>query len=255
MAAYDIKKIYSTKNYDKFKIKPTNRKIKRSHVEVLKSSLSQHNMLTIDPIIIDSEDYVIDGQHRLEAAKELNLTVYYRVSDELTDADLHLLNSARLNWNWLDYLNHYCERGYENYLLFRQICKDSGIPERVLYHFISDKGPMHRRWVDGKIDIMHELGGGIETLHQALSVVQFLKTKIVGEKNFLDSGGFLRALRIFLNLEGVTQEQFIHKLERRLNIFRRCSGIQQYVDLFIDIYNWRTHNKIEKVSYQTSTSS
>ena len=57
--------VYQTKDYDIFQCIRGNRNININNV--LKIAISIKKMSQIEPIVIDSNFFVIDGQHRLEA--------------------------------------------------------------------------------------------------------------------------------------------------------------------------------------------
>lgn len=65
-----------TKNYSLFKKYAKNRDIDGRHVEKLIASIKTANLLDCEPILVNEKMEVIDGQHRLEAAKSLNLDIY-----------------------------------------------------------------------------------------------------------------------------------------------------------------------------------
>ena len=74
-----VYQVYKTNNYDIFKLMPNNRNVNLTHVGRLKLSFKE--MYLISPIIVNSRMEIIDGQHRLHAAKELNLPIYYIIVD------------------------------------------------------------------------------------------------------------------------------------------------------------------------------
>src|SRR5690348_13876868 len=107
--------ILKTSNYAMFKLADTNRKVKKSHVELLKKAIRKKNLLHLNPIIVDQDSNVIDGQHRLTAARELKLPIFYMIDNEINDSDIASLNSNKSNWQPLDYINYYARKGNNNY--------------------------------------------------------------------------------------------------------------------------------------------
>ena len=61
--------VIETTDYDIFKGIVGNRKVEKKHVEMLTGAIDRNNLLNVRPIIVNEEMMVIDGQHRLEAAK------------------------------------------------------------------------------------------------------------------------------------------------------------------------------------------
>lgn len=70
-------KIESTTNYNMFKFSDRNRKPSQQHVEDLAVQIKKNNCLDVNPILIDENNYVISGQHRLLAAQKLRVPIYY----------------------------------------------------------------------------------------------------------------------------------------------------------------------------------
>lgn len=107
--------IEKTSDYDKFKTIIGNRVISKSHTSKLMSSIVTRNLLENNPIIVNDGMEVIDGQHRLMAAKNLGLPIYYTKSVGTTIPDVQLLNSTNKTWTMEDFCNSYIGQGNRNY--------------------------------------------------------------------------------------------------------------------------------------------
>jgi hypothetical protein len=73
--------LLKTSDHGIFKKCPTNRPIDPTNLRHIKASLMINNMLEFRPIMVNKNMEVIDGQHRLEAAKELGLEVFYQINE------------------------------------------------------------------------------------------------------------------------------------------------------------------------------
>ena len=109
--------VYNTYDHDKFKILKGNRSVKKSHVQNLKKSLSEDYLFTL--ILVNEKLEVIDGQHRLQALKELNLPVNYIIIKGYGVEEVKRLNINNIDWTKDNYLHHYCDLGFKNYILYR----------------------------------------------------------------------------------------------------------------------------------------
>lgn len=89
----DIRK---TKEYEIFKTLEFNRKTNKKHVQRICNILKTNNLLHLHPIIVSPKMEVIDGQHRLLAAKELGLEIFYFIEDVSMD---HVLKSNLIHKN------------------------------------------------------------------------------------------------------------------------------------------------------------
>ena len=120
--------IQKTKDYSKFKRFSSNRRIIRSHLKNLIVSISQQNLLPENPIIVNEKMEIVDGQHRLEAAKMLKIDIYYIVKSGASTEDVRLLNQALKPWFMSDYVRLYEVSGNKNYTILREFCEKNSIP-------------------------------------------------------------------------------------------------------------------------------
>jgi len=109
-----IGNIYETKNYNKFILYNWNRNIYKSTLNKLHKSVVE-NGWRIEPIIVNEEYGIIDGQHRFTYAKENLLPLYYIVIKGLTKEDCQTMNAVRKNWVASDYIKFYAIQGNSNY--------------------------------------------------------------------------------------------------------------------------------------------
>src|SRR5215469_9874714 len=109
-----------TTDYEIFKKHPANRALNEKNLVEIMESLKKKNLLKFKPIIVDSNMYVLEGQHRLEAAKRLNLEVYYVQCNDTDPNDVVLFNCMK-KWETTDYLNYYASTGNENYIKLQDL--------------------------------------------------------------------------------------------------------------------------------------
>ncbi len=107
--------IKSTEDYSVFKKNSSNRDIDQVNLKKIVNSIKIKNLLELRPLVVNSNMEIIDGQHRLEAAKILSLAVYYTVRKEIENSDIILLNSAQKPWILSDYIQFYAKEGKKNY--------------------------------------------------------------------------------------------------------------------------------------------
>ena len=111
--------IKSTTNYSLFQPLKGNRNVNRGHVMRIKESMKKQMLPTF--IEVNERYEVIDGQHRLEALKELELPVYYIVNEGsgLREAQRH--NEIKKKWGYADILESHCAAENENYLFLQYL--------------------------------------------------------------------------------------------------------------------------------------
>lgn len=118
--------IQKTKNYEKFKNLIVNRNSK-SYQKLLASVL-ERNMLETKPIHVDKDFCIIDGQHRLQVAKELGCEIYYVIDQDASAHDIILLNANQKNWVISDYLNFFEKSGNGEYVAVKKFMDCYDIP-------------------------------------------------------------------------------------------------------------------------------
>ena len=119
--------ILSTKLYSKFKVIGGNRAIHEKHLQTLMASISDTNMLESNPIIVNKNMEVIDGQHRLEAAKRMHLEIHYVVAPDAKVKEVQRLNTAVKRWDLRDYAISYSLTGNKEYDKVLKFCDKYGI--------------------------------------------------------------------------------------------------------------------------------
>jgi len=81
---------------------------------------------------------VIDGQHRLMAAKSLGYEIYYITVPGAGLAEVHMLNTAAKRWTYDDFMNGYCDLGLGEYKKYRQYHEDWGLPHAIAIKVLCD---------------------------------------------------------------------------------------------------------------------
>ena len=120
--------IFSSKKYDSFNRLAGNRDIDPKNVKKLTNSIKANGYKKSQPIILDEDFNIIDGQHRFRACQDLGLPVYFTI--EKTDDSLKLtqdLNKDQKNWSIIDYVKSYSERKFEDYNRLLKLIQDENI--------------------------------------------------------------------------------------------------------------------------------
>lgn len=204
--------IVKTTDYSSFKLILSNREVDANHVRKLVKSITRKNLLFIRPLIVNDKMQLIDGQHRLAAAKEIKAEVYYLKVEGLTKADIAVLNTAQKNWTGSDFINFYAVEGNEHYknlaalidkyywikpsALVRIACGDSGRKVKDGGAKIADLKDTHRfclwlRSIEPRFPFVADGGCTIAlyTLCRAEDKAK-LFVKLATEKNFIKCGSY-----------------------------------------------------------------
>lgn len=130
--------IQKTEDYSLFKRIDGNRTINKAQVQKLYDSISADPELTkAAPIIVNDKMEVVDGQHRLEALKRLNLPVYYLQVNGLNLSEVQKLNSATKVWTPYDYAKSFAELKNKNYITYLEFRHKYHLSHEVLVKYMA----------------------------------------------------------------------------------------------------------------------
>lgn len=111
--------ILSTEDYSIFKTIKGNRVLSPAHVRNLKEAIDKNNeSRKLAPILVNEKYEIIDGQHRLEAIKQLGLSVYYIMHKGLTLKTVQQLHSTAKQWQPMDYAQAFAKLGNGYYQMY-----------------------------------------------------------------------------------------------------------------------------------------
>lgn len=136
----EVNQVLKTNDYSMFKHMNGNRNINKLHLKRLTESMSEKYIEV--PIIVNSNNQIIDGQHRFEAAKELKKDVYYIKVRNLNLDDVHRLNTNSKNWTAEEYMQGYCELGLEDYIRYRDFKRKYGFGHNETNAILTNRSRM-----------------------------------------------------------------------------------------------------------------
>ncbi len=243
-------KMPSTTNYAMFKHTTSNREdgIKEEWVQNLMRSISKRNLLHVKPIVVSKEFLIVDGQHRLEAAKRLKLPIYYLIDEDFEFQDIPILNARGTNNSWTnsDQLHFYVNEGYEEYEKFDEFIKQNKITINLAIYLLFGESRYHFKTFDEgdmKMPSICETYKRQIILNDIKNIKEELKTRYIGDKSFINSVVFFKALIGFL--KEVDREIFKNKIKLKMEWLRVASSINTYRSMFKEIYNYRNKNPIQ----------
>ena len=123
-----MSQVLFTKSYDKFQFFIGNRKIYRSHVDQIKSDHSFKEKFQYCPIRVNKDLYIVDGQHRFLAAKELDTGIHYFIDPKANLDDIKACNCNVLPWKTKEHIEYYAEKGDIVYKLLKELPEKYKVP-------------------------------------------------------------------------------------------------------------------------------
>jgi hypothetical protein len=228
--------VYQTSDYALFHLLPENRPVDVNHVRKLVAMITQSNLLHIKPLDVTADMGPARGQHRLAAARELGLPVYYKIGQQLSEADITTLNVAQKNWQGPDYLHFWTVKGRTDYVAltaFRQRHPTLSFSNAKM---MLGGSPNNRA---------EEFRNGQWKAGEAYKAEQVavLIERIAAETSFKQAAhtGFVAAVyHCVANVEGFDSKEFLHKILKQPRTLVPCASHKQYLEMFDQIYNYQT---------------
>lgn len=230
-----IMKVYTTKNYDQFRHLDDNRDINQLHLERLKESMQ--DVYLFNPIIVNENLEVIDGQHRLEDCRQLNLPVRYISVDGYGIREVQVMNANSKNWGPKDYLQSYVKNGYPEYITYKSFQEKYGFDHQVNLILLnnSDKRNGYDEFNSGKFKV--------HNLRKAERVANYLM-QIKPYYSGYRRRSFVYAILSIIDKPGFTLDELLAKIKLQPSALVDCTSTEKYRELLEDIYNYRRRDKI-----------
>lgn len=141
-------RVYVTTDYSIFSRIKGNRVINGNKVNKMVRDINHGiNFLADFPILtnpVNQKLDVVDGQHRLEAAKKTKKPVYYIIRKQIVELDkVARLNSIQEKWKPNDFIECYVEKGIKDYKTLSEFHEEYNLPLSVslnlLYYGVTGK--------------------------------------------------------------------------------------------------------------------
>lgn len=235
--------IQKTTNYDLFKFRDDNRvKIDQAHIRKLMDSITARNLLELRPIMVNEKLEIIDGQHRLHAAKNLSVEIYYQIQQNLEASDIILMNVTK-TWSMADYLNFHCHNQKDEYIKLKNFMDKHNIGVRVAYNMscgnskVSEESFKHG---DFKFS-MNEMEKVVEICWETIGYIK----KINGRSAYTQSVKFWGALLKVIKHPEFRHEKWKSNLEKLIYKCGPKNGERDYIIMLQGIYNWKNHTRLD----------
>lgn len=232
-------KIESTTNYNRFKFMDGNRPINTARVRKLMRSIKRKNMLQQFPIVCQKNGsglYIMDGQHRFSAAKELELPISFVEAKNVKIADVAATNSVQKAWKPSDFVSSYAALGYADYVTLRDFVAQHGLPITTSASILSG---ILGNDLNNKSNTLNTGGFKVADLAFANRVAAAINS-IAKLFPPAKERGFVIALARLLRLKQFSITRLMQKLEHQSSKLVKCATWIQYVELIEDIYNWKS---------------
>lgn len=229
--------VHTTKDYFLFKPIGGNRKKNPLHIKRLKKSMESNYLFTV--IIVNDKYEIIDGQHRFEVIKELELPLNYVICKGYGLNEVHVLNQNSKIWKSEDYLHGYCDLGMIDYMIYREFKNKYKFGHNesmaMLTNVTRGGGSAIQKFKDGEFKVSN------------LSLAEKYANNITKISSIYDGynrRSFVYAMLTLFKKENFVFSEFIKKLERQKTALTDCVSSDQYISLIEEIYNYHRREKV-----------
>jgi hypothetical protein len=241
-----IPQVLFTNNLEMFKFSDVNRRfdtpLSKNRIKRISQSMEKEG-LKIVPIIVTSKLFVVDGQHRVEAAKLAGCGVYYIIDYSIRNTPKDIFDAARQHnqygkdWGKNDYINGLSNQGNDNYTQLEQFRKDYpmfSLSECIMLLMNSGTRYINKMdFAEGKFQVMSykmakEWGDNI------------LSLKPYFEKGY-NRSVFVRTLMTIVEKKPQFDfSRFYHKMLLNPSKMKLCGDKTSYCQMIEDIYNFKS---------------
>lgn len=249
MSQQDLQ-IHSTHDLSIFKTLNGNRELNLSHVDRIAQSIVDNGFLKV-PIVVNENFEIIDGQHRVEAARKVKSMVYYVKVKNYNLSTAIILNANSANWKTIDYVKSFCERGNINYLKLMHLYesnKDFGLntcaemSTDFMYRLVRNKD-------NSKADAIKTGEFIYNDVNDAEYIFESMR-KIHGNIPESKSAIYCRTIKICLKNQDFKLPDFVYKANKYPDLYRKSNTISVIMQNIERIYNY--NNKTKKQIYLSS---
>lgn len=249
----EVNKVYMTNDLTIFNQVKGNRPPNPQHIRRLCESIKTNGILQ-NPIIVNEDMDVIDGQHRLLAAKEAKSGVYFIVVAGYKLNEVQILNLNQKNWTKKDFMEGYADMGVVPYIKLRNFTrrnKEFNITDCLAMcsnSVSSSSSSMTQKYryknvVMNQKEVFEEgtwLGKDFELAQEYADKLKMIKPYYQGYKR----SSFVAAMIGLFKNENFNFLEFLQKLKKQYKKLEDCTNVSQYRLLIEDIYNYRRKDKI-----------
>ena len=246
-------KIQQSKDFSKFIPTVGQRPISHNHLQDLVNSIKKDNRLHLHPIIVypdeDKNYLVIDGQHRLAAAKLLNLTIHYVVSDEYNDFSL-IDDQISKNWKQADYLNYYVIKKLPTYLKYMRLIQTCGFPASCISFVVLSGSKCHEKFRKGQLTVTDQMIDFFETLQPFYQSCKEAYTAKVASQKICQRTIMLSLWKAFRAVNKNDFKDMLEKMKKNLlSVVTTCDMPSCFMNLNAIIIGNKNSNLAKKFNF------
>ena len=243
--------IYTTNDYSKFSLIRGNRPIKEERVTSLAKDIDAVGLTTPVLIYFDKKTrqwYIMDGQHRTEVCKKLNIPIRYIIHNKEYESQRELLEAIRIinknqkNWVPTDIGNSYSVTEYDdNYERYMQLV-NMGVSHSFVLKACEEFSKDGECNVGAKAFNSGELQISDEVFEKVKMQISMLKNSKIDPKIW-NRQYFIRALMKLRRMENFDVYKFIENYEKYPYEWKNCYQVHDNIKSILHVHNYKNRKK------------
>lgn len=255
--------LLKTRDYGAFKFDGINRPIDNNHVRALAASLQICNMMDDHPVLVDKDMRIQDGQHRVKAAELIGETVWYRKVEPISHEAL-IARQVQKGWLLSDYFHSYLALGSPEYVKLREIMTRFNLTfqRAILFHDTNmtpeelEKSKTNRRGIPAgspsaslrsgtfRCQDIEQVAESMSKINRVTEFFRAVELSHQGTYYWLNSQMFAKSIITLCMNPEFEFDVFMGKLPLKLAAIGPRGRYQEYIKMWVDVYNYKNRNPI-----------
>lgn len=226
-------KFIESNNYDRFSYYKSNRNLDENHVRRLMYSIEINGLL--EEITINEQWQIIDGQHRFEALKRLDLPIFAKIKVGASEDDIIPCNIVRRGWTIKNYVNHYASKGALDYIQLQDVMENNTtrLGSNTLVDIYCETSYKASTLREGRYQFNYEKG---------IELQQFISEIEPYMPLYSNTAKFVKAFtQVVKSNEKFDIKRFVSQLQKyKLNVYPNTTDTAKSI---VEVYNRRLNEK------------
>jgi len=234
-------KLEKTRDYTLFVPNDEQRPLDERHASRIAESIDVFGFLPSKPVQCyrrGNKLVVVDGHHRLSAAKAARSEVYYVIEESRNQEAMAMENSLVKKWATIDYVRLFALRGNSDYQELLTY-ESQGLPLNMTASMLAGEGAASG-------NVLKYLSSGLFKIktRKQVDVLLSLFNDFGDRVPAVKSRPFIAAFSKCLFTREFDPDVFARKLNHIPSLLEKTSNADQMLKQIEDIYNWKSTAKI-----------
>lgn len=231
--------IFETTHYEQFSYDNRNRPLVEDKVSYFIKQFTKGNFFMKEfPVIIDNKFVILDGQHRYEAVKRMELLLYFKFAHTLS---IENIVDVQINagWSTKDYIHTFIKQKKQDYVVLHRFIQRYKISVSVavmLLTAIEDKSSLRKSgFYEGNFKIKDEA-----VAHENAKAINEIGTLALGLHR--DRTFCIGVVKIMSHPD-YEHKRMIEQMTKYSSLMRRQMTVDNYIRNLEDVYNYKLYTK------------